>query len=136
MYRVRQTEVVYDPQLSKKKGDDRYVVIDSNTGEVLNNSSGHGFKSRETAMTMAGRGDITGRGDKRLAAIMRRKAAKKWLLEHPEVVEALNQKALYTLEHPDYHFCASAVGGLLADLGITISDFSTDDILTVWEYQL
>lgn len=41
--------VIYSNKLSQEMGDKRYIVIDIDTGEVLDNANGYGFKSEQNA---------------------------------------------------------------------------------------
>ncbi len=42
--------VVYSNKLSQEMGDKRYIVINIETGEVLDNANGYGFKSEQNAI--------------------------------------------------------------------------------------
>lgn len=41
--------VIYSNKLSQEMGDKRYIVIDIDTGEVLDDANGYGFKSEQNA---------------------------------------------------------------------------------------
>ncbi|MEY8661411.1 hypothetical protein AALT52_00675 [Ligilactobacillus faecis] len=42
-------EVIYSNKLSQEMGDKRYIVIDAQTGEILDNANGYGYKSEQNA---------------------------------------------------------------------------------------
>lgn len=42
-------EVIYSNKLSQEMGDKRYIVIDTQTGEILDNANGYGYKSEQNA---------------------------------------------------------------------------------------
>ena len=39
--------VIKDEQLSKKYGYSRFIVLDDETGEILDDSGGYGYRSKE-----------------------------------------------------------------------------------------
>lgn len=42
-------EAVYSEKLSKERGDIRYIIIDQDTGEILDDANGWGYKSARNA---------------------------------------------------------------------------------------
>lgn len=45
----RNFKIIKNEYLSKTRNDERYVVVDSNTGKILDNAQGYGYKSYENA---------------------------------------------------------------------------------------
>lgn len=77
-------KVVRGEELSKPY-DNRYVVIDEDTGEILDDAQGYGYKNIKGAYSAWNYKHKD--QDKKEKKKQRRTAARNWLKEHTEVTE-------------------------------------------------
>lgn len=147
--------VVYSNKLSQEMGDKRYIVIDINTGEVLDNANGYGFKSEQNATRafeyklehQEKEPVVPSEEDKDLNEMT---AARVFLAQHIEIQQALlnassydtytelNEDgsiasvAIYDAEAMgrEYEsFTSEVVDRILHEYGYTDLDFSADTVL-------
>lgn len=115
-----------------KGGQDRFVLVDTETGEIVNNAQGYGYK--------------TAAGAHRAWAYMHRdkskdkekkvkyKRIRDWLKQHSEFTN-LMEAELFDMAKgaiPDQEFNAELFRSILDQCGLEI-DFSVRDLMTVWK---
>ena len=66
----------------------RFIVVDKNTGEVLDDAQGYGYKSAQNAYKAYGYKNRVKSKDKEKAQKTRRIV--KWMEEHPQFVDAMD----------------------------------------------
>ena len=127
----RKVEAVFSEKLSKNNGK-RYVIIDNETGEVLDDAQGWGYKSVRNAYAAYSfkTRDKTKDGEK---AQLKEKI-KKWMKEHKAFVRLMEQFAFEIAKgswgHDD-KFDAKFVRQMLKDNNLEV-DFKPSELLKVW----
>jgi hypothetical protein len=116
-----------------KPNEKRYAVVDTETGEVLDDAQGYGYKSIQKAY--AGYGYKT--RDKSKDAEKKAKEAKirKWMKEHKEFVNMMEQ-FYFEIEckgswGPDDKFDSKFVKQMLKENDLE-PDFTPGELLKVW----
>ena len=112
----------------------RFVVVDTDTGEILDNAQGYGYKSRQKAMAAW---NYKNR-DKSKDAEKKKKERKikDWMRHHKGFVNAMNGYC-FEIEYkrswgPDDKFDAKFVKQMLKDYGLELDGFTVGDLLRVW----
>lgn len=119
-------------QTHSKDWDTRYVIVDDETGEVLDDAQGYGYKSARGAYAAWAYKNRDKSKDK--AKAQRYAYIRKWLKEHKEFKETMDRFALEILKGswgPDDKFDAAFVAKMLKDFDLT-PDFSAGELLRVW----
>ena len=124
-------KVVEDKKLSKdyKK---RYVVIDEETGKVLDNAQGYGYKTIRNAYAAYGYKNRDKSKDKEKKEKCNR--IRKWMKENKGFVKAMNQYSFEIAKGswgPDGVFDAKFVKAMLKDYDLH-PDFTAGELLKVW----
>ena len=129
---TKNISVIENPRLSDgyKK---RYVVVDKETGKVLDNAQGYGYKSIKGAYAAYAYLNRDKSKDKEKAE--RIKKIKKWLKEHKDFVALMDQISFELWKGswgPGDKFDAKLVKELLKNCELE-PEFTPGEILKVWE---
>ena len=122
--------VVRSEALSSKY-ESRFVVIDKDTGKVLDDAQGYGYKTPQKAHAAWAYKTRDKSKDAEKAA--RRKHIQKWLKEHKDFQKAMDTFAFEIAKGswgPDDTFDAKLVKEMLKDMDV---DFTASELLRVWE---
>lgn len=110
----------------------RYVIVDSETGEILDDAQGYGYKTAQKAhMAYAYK---TRDKSKDKAKKEKEKHIRRWMKEHPEFVHLMDGIAFEIAKGswgPDDKFDAKLVRELLENSGLE-TDFTPGELLRVW----
>lgn len=127
---MKQYEVVESKELSKAN-DKRYIVIDKETGKILDNAQGFGYKTRQKAH--AGYAYKTRDKSKDKEKELRRKEIKKWLINHKEIIEALDDLSFDILERSTNEKIDSKfIRKILKEYNLE-TDFKPQEIIKSWQ---
>jgi len=108
--------------------DKRYCIVDAETGEILDDAQGYGYKSIRKAHAAWA---YKTKGPKERAAFdANYKKIWDWLKEHQELLDLLEDEALYCLKGQS-PFGVENVRAILKNLDME-APFSAKDILRVW----
>ena len=113
--------------------DKRYVIIDEETGEVLDDAQGYGYRTPQKAYAAWAYKHRDKSKDKEKKA--KKQKIRSWMKHHKEFVVAMTQYA-FEIEckgswGPDDKFDAAFVRQMLKDYGIEV-DFTAGELLSVW----
>lgn len=127
----KNVKVVFAESLSIK--DKRYIVINEETGEVLDDAQGYGYKSKQKAIAAF----IYKNRDKSKDAERATKKAhiKKWMKEHKSFVNLMDEIAFEIFKGswgPEDKFDSKLVAQMLKENEL-YPDFSAHELLKVWE---
>lgn len=123
--------VIEDSSLSKPY-DKRYVIVDKDTGEVLDDAQGYGYKSVQKAYAAWNYKNRDKSKDKEKAAKKRR--IRKWMKEHKSFVNAMDTFAFEIAKGswgPNDKFDAKLVKRMLKENNLN-PDFTAGELLKVW----
>jgi hypothetical protein len=109
--------VIKDEQLSKKYGYSRFIVLDDETGEILDDSGGYGYRSKEGAYGAWNFRHKTKRG------ISKESKIKQWIKENKTFMTVALAKELYAEE--------CDIKELMKEYNI-VSEYTWGDIIEVW----
>ena len=112
--------------------DIRYVVVDKDTGEVLDNAQGYGYRTVQAAYKAWAYKTRDRSKDKEKA--QRRKEIRSWMKQHKGFVEAMDTFAFEIAKGSwgaEDKFDAKFVKKMLKDNGIA-PDFTAGELLKVW----
>ena len=122
-------KVVRDEKLSTKY-ESRYVVVDAETGKVLDDAQGYGYKSVRGAHASWSYKNRS--PEKKAHDAAAKNAVRRFLKKHPDVEDALVQ-AEWEIVRGDYgsdvQLNAKMVKGLLEDMGYTDLPFTPSELL-------
>lgn len=126
-------KVVKSESLSKPY-EWRFVVIDEDTGEILDNAQGYGYKTKQKAMAAW---NYKNRDKSKDAAKKaKEKLVKDWMKHHKGFVNAMAQYCFeIECKHswgPEDKFNAKFVRQMLKDYGLELDGFTAGDLLRVW----
>ena len=129
---MKKISVLKSPILSRS-GDNRYVVLDAGTGEVLDDAQGYGYKTAQKARTAYAYKNRDRSKDVEKAA--KRKAVKKWCKENASFVRFLEDEAFDIAkgrlgEHAK--FDAKRVKREFIAAGYTDLPFTAGEFLKYW----
>lgn len=113
--------------------DKRFIVVDKNTGEVLDDAQGYGYKSAQNAYKAYGYKNRDKSKDKEKAQKTRRIV--KWMEEHPQFVDAMDTFAFEIVKGSwgeDERFDTKFVEKMLSFHDLK-PDFTPGELLRVWE---
>lgn len=112
--------------------DKRYVVVDKETGETLDDAQGYGYKTTQKAYAAwAYKKRDRSKDQERVA---KKKHIQKWMKEHKSFVKAMDTYAFEIAKGswgPDDKFDAKFVKKMLKESGLT-PDFTAGELLKVW----
>jgi len=114
-------------------GDTRYRIIDAETGEVLDDAQGYGFKTAQKAYACYAykNRDRSKDGEKR----KKEAKIKQWLKEHSEFRGLMDEIAFEIAKGswgPDDKFDAKLVAQMLKDNELEV-DFTAAELLRAWQ---
>lgn len=129
----RNVKVVESKTLSSRY-DKRFVVVDEETGNVLDDAQGYGYKNKQKAMAAWSYKNR----DKSKDAEKRKKqrVIKAWLKEHPVVGDALEEAAWDIVKRnvlPETKIDTKLVKSILKENNLELEGFSARDLLSVWK---
>ena len=126
-------KVIESPSLSNGY-EKRYIVIDAETGEILDDAQGYGYRSIRNAYSAY----AYKTRDRSKDQEKKQKTAKikAWLKEHKSFARDM-EKYAFEIEckrswGPDDHFDAAFVKKMLQDYGYEV-DFTAAELLRVWK---
>lgn len=124
-------KAVASPSLSDF-GDKRYVIVDTDTGEIVDDAQGYGYKTLKKAYASWAYKNRDKSKDKERRA--KDAAIRQWLKEHTEVLNLLDGYAVSIAKGamaPDDKVDAALVRSILKDCNIE-TEYKPRDILKVW----
>ena len=119
--------VIESTSLSSKY-DKRYIVIDKDTGEVLDDTQGHGYKNVRGAYKNRDKSKDKEKAEKR-------KHIRQWMKEHRSFVNLIDGLAFEIAKgswSSDERFDAKFVKKLLKENDLEV-DFTPGELLKVWQ---
>ena len=125
-------KVIEDNTLTKGY-DKRYVVIDTDTGELLDNAQGYGYRSIQKAYAAYSYKTRDKSKDKEREE--KTKIIKKWMKEHKDFVELMNKISWEIAKGswgPDDKFNTKFVQDMIKENNLSIN-FKVSELLKVWE---
>lgn len=117
---------------NSKPYDKRYLVIDKDTGEVLDNAQGYGYKTVQKAYAAYGWKHRDKSKDNERQE--KERQIKHWLKEHKDFAESMEIMCFEILKGswgPDVEFDAKFVKQMLKDSDLK-PNFSAGELLKVW----
>lgn len=115
-----------------KKYNPRYVLVHTETGEIIDDAQGYGYKSvRNAYAAYAYKTRDKSKGKEKEE---KRKRIQKWMKEHKGFVELMDQIAFEIAKGswgPDDKFDAKLVRKLLKDSNLE-PDFTAGELLKAW----
>lgn len=127
----RKVAAVLSPSLSGPY-DKRYVITDTETGEVVDDAQGYGYKSAQKAYAAYGYKNRDRSKD--AEKLQKKQRIKKWMKEHKSFVRSMDQVAFEIAKGswgPDDRFDAKLVKEMLKGAGLE-TDFTASELLNVW----
>ena len=125
-------KVVESVDLSDKYNK-RYIVVDAETGVVLDDAQGYGYKTRQKAY--AGYGYKTRDKSKDKEKEAKRRHIQKWMKENKDFVRLMDRIAFEIAKGswgPDDKFDAKLVKEMLKENDLS-PDFTAGELLRVWK---
>lgn len=110
----------------------RYVIVDADTGEVLDDAQGYGYKTKQKAHAAWAYKNRDKSKDKEKASKNRK--IQQWMKEHEDFVDAMEQYAFEITKGswgPDEKFDAKFVERMLDDFEYEV-EFTAAELLRVW----
>lgn len=128
---MKNISVIEDEKLSKGY-DRRFVVIDKDTGEILDDAQGFGYKTVQNAYSAY----TYKHRDKKKDKIRKEKEKhiRKWMHDNKDFVNAMDTFSFEIAKGswgPDTKFNAAFVKEMLKQNNLEV-DFSANDLLKVW----
>lgn len=123
---------IFNRELSSGR-DRRYVVVDKNTQEVLDDAHGYGYRSPQKAYAAYAYKHRDKSKDKEKAA--KTKKIRSWMKEHKDFVKLMDQIAFEIAKGswgPDDKFDAKLVKQLLKENDLE-PDFTAAELIRVWQ---
>lgn len=111
----------------------RYRLVDSETGEILDDAQGYGYKSAQKAYASYAYKNRDKNKDKEKARKTRH--IKSWLASHQEILQAMDNLAFDVAKGVfdcKIKFNSKLVQQLLDEEGLT-PDFTADELIRVWK---
>ena len=124
--------VVEDGRLSTQF-EKRFIVIDKNTGEILDNAQGYGYKTVRNAYAAYAYKTRDKSKDKEKLA--KKRQIQQWMKEHKAFVKMMDTVAFEIAKDSwgaDEKFNAKFVKKMLSDNGLE-TDFTAGELLKVWK---
>lgn len=114
----------------RSHGESRWRVVEKETGKVLDDAHGWGYKSKRNAhigwrLANRSREEVEAENN-------RRRAVREWLVLQEELLMAFDEGSLYAARE-GMDFDASSVGALLKALEIE-TEFNPREIFNAWKY--
>lgn len=111
------------------KYDKRYIIVDKESGEVLDDAQGYGYKSPQKAYSAWGYKNRDKSKDKEKQ--QKRDKIRKWLKDNKEFRTQLEICEYESLKTPGDIVDAKLVKSILKDLNLE-TEFTPSEILKVW----
>ena len=108
----------------------RFRIISTETGEILDDAQGYGYKTAQKAYSAYTYKTRDRSKDKEKQA--KKRHIQRWLKEHKDFAEAMDNVALDVVKGVYEDFDAALVKELLSEFGLT-PDFTANELLKVWE---
>ena len=128
-------EVVLDENLSEGEWDDkRYIIVDKETGEILDDAQGYGYKSKPNAYRAWAYKNRDKSKDKEREE--KKKEVQKWCKKHRKSVENLEDAAFEIAKGawgPDDKFDTKLVKRFFKEEGFTELPFTIGEFLKYWQ---
>ena len=124
---------VVESDVLSKGYDRRYVVIDKDTGEILDDAQGYGYKTAQKAHAAWAYKNRDKSKDK--AKAEKRRHIRAWLKKHKDFAEAMDTFAFEIAKGswgPDDKFDAKFVRRMLDNNNLQV-DFTAGELLRVWQ---
>lgn len=125
-------EVIEDENLSKPYNR-RYVVVDKNSGKILDNAQGYGYRTTQKAYESYAYKHRDKSKDKEKR--MQQKHICQWMKEHKDFVELMDTFSFEIAKGswgPDDKFDAKFVKKILSDNNLEV-DFTPSELLKSWK---
>ena len=124
-------DVIEDPNLSTYY-DKRYIIVNKDTGEVIDTAQGYGYKSKQKAYAAFAYKNRDKSKDAEKAN--KKKHIQKWIREHNSFMNLLEGYAFDYLKNGDEEdkIDAKFVKELLKSENLTI-DFKPSELLRIWQ---
>lgn len=125
----KKVRVVKSSELSKPY-EPRYVVVDFNTGAILDDAQGYGYKTPQKAHAAWGYKNRT--PAQKAAQESPKKAVHKWAKEHRDFMNDMEDLAFRIAKGsygPDYKFDAKLIAECLKEWGFTDFPFTAAELL-------
>lgn len=122
-------KAVLSEELSKHN-DKRYVIVDIESGAVLDNAQGHGYKSPQKAYACYAYKKRDKSKDKEKQEKENR--IKNWLRENREFTSQLDSEAYWSIKDPVVEFNLKFVKKLLKEQKLE-PEFTASEILKIWK---
>ena len=113
--------------------DDRYIILDKHTGEILDDAQGYGYKSPSKAYAAWAYTHRSKEQKKNDAA--KKKQITKWLDENPDIVRGLFDLELDMVKGQTYPFTevnTAFIRQVFKDNNLEV-DFTPQEFLKVWK---
>lgn len=120
-------KVVVSAHLSKNY-DNRYVVIDETTGEVLDDAQGYGYKSAQNAHRAYSYKSMPPKKKSQREAAKRR--VERWCAEHKEFMQHVDQAMFYAVKDGE-NVTEADVQAILTEHRLELP-FSIKDLMKHW----
>lgn len=126
-------KAIYSETLSSLSRNSRFVIINPDTGKILDDAQGYGYKTIQKAYAAYSYKNRDKTKDKEHEKKFRK--IKKWMKEHNDFVEAMNQYSLEIAKGSwgsEEKFNAKFVKEMLKQNNLE-TDFTAGDLLKVWQ---
>ena len=123
---------VVESDVLSKEYDRRYVVVNKDTGEILDDAQGYGYKTAQKAHAAWAYKNRDKSKDK--AKAKKRRHIRAWLKEHKDFAEAMDTFAFEIIKGSwgaDVKFDAKFVRRMLDENNLQV-DFTAGELLRVW----
>lgn len=110
----------------------RYCIISTDTGEILDDAQGYGYKTPQKAYAAYGYKNQSKK--KKKAKAKKRREIEKWMKENQDFVSLIEDYAFYIAKGefgPDAKFDAKLIKKLLKENNLE-TDFTPGELLSVW----
>lgn len=124
--------IAVESKTLSKAYDKRFVIVDKETGEVLDDAQGYGYRTKQKAYAGYGYKNRDKSKDKEKRE--REAKIRKWMKENKGFVGMMDQFAFEIAKGswgPDDKFNANFVMRMLEDNGLN-PDFTASELLKVW----
>ena len=112
----------------------RYIIINTQTGEILDDAQGYGYKTAQKAYAAYSYKNQTPQSRKKSRE--KEKAIRTWCRHHKNFMQLMNETAFEIAKGswgPEDKFNVTLVKKLLKDNGISDFPFSASDLLQYWK---
>lgn len=123
--------VAYQP--NKNSFETRYCIVSTETGEVLDDAQGYGYKTAQKAHAAYAYKMQSKRARKKRMA--KNRHIKQWLDQHKDFAKTMDETAFEILKGswgPNVEFNANLVKKLLKEFDLK-PDFTAGELLKVWQ---